>query len=51
MPKPNQREIEESYNRTYGLPDEEDEDLVRHVLLDDQPRQGLHRHGDKTPEE
>lgn len=51
MPKPSEREIEESYDRVYGLPDEEDEALVRHVLLDDKPRQGLHQYGDKTLEE
>jgi hypothetical protein len=49
MPKPNDREIDESYDRTYGWPDEEDEALLRHVLLDDEPRQGLHRHGDREP--
>lgn len=42
----NEIKIDESYDRTYGLPDEEDEALLRHVLLDDEPRQGLHRHGD-----
>lgn len=46
MPRPSDREIDESYDRVYGLPDEEDEALVRHVLLDDKPRQGLHRCGD-----
>lgn len=51
MPKPNEKEIDESYDRTYGLPDEEDEALFRHIFLEDTPRQGLHRHGDKTPEE
>jgi hypothetical protein len=51
MPKPNEREIEESYDRVYGLPDEEDDSLLRHVLLDDEPRQGLHRYGDKIQEE
>lgn len=51
MPRPTDREIEESYDRTYGLPDEEDESLLRHVLLDDAPRQGLHQFGDKDPEE
>lgn len=48
MPKPKEKEIEESYDRLGIIPDEEDEALFRHVLLDDQPRQGLHRHGDKV---
>jgi hypothetical protein len=30
------------------IPDEEDEALMRHIFLEDQPRQGLHRHGDKV---
>lgn len=51
MPKPNEKEIDESYDRVYGLPDEEDEALLRHVFLEDAPRQGLHQHGDKIPEE
>ena len=50
MPRPSDKEIEESFERAtgYGLSlDSEDEALLRHVLLDDEPRQGLHRHGDK----
>jgi len=47
MAKVSEREIEESYEREGMVPDEEDEALLRHVLLDDEPRQGLHRWGDK----
>jgi hypothetical protein len=48
--RPSDKEIEESFERAtgYGLSlDSEDEALLRHVLLDDEPRQGLHQHGDK----
>lgn len=39
------RELEEQFE----LADEEDEALIRHVLLDDEPPQGLHRQGfDRT---
>lgn len=52
MPKPTDREITESYDRVFGLPDEEDEALLRHVLLEDEPPQGLHRGGwQEDPEE
>jgi hypothetical protein len=45
MPKPTEHEIDESYDRAgYGF-DPEDEALLRHVLLDDEPPQGLHRGG------
>lgn len=47
MPRPSEREIEESYDRVGMIPDEEDEALLRHVLLDDEPPQGLHRGGRK----
>jgi hypothetical protein len=47
MPKASAREIEESYDREGWIPDEEDEALIRHVLLDDEPPQGLHRGGRK----
>lgn len=46
MPKPSQHEIEESYDRLGLIPDEEDEALIRHVMCNDEPRQGLHQHGD-----
>lgn len=47
MPRPSEREIDESYERYgTGTPDEQDEALLRHALLDDEPRQGLHQHGD-----
>jgi hypothetical protein len=49
MPRPSEHEIEESYDREGLVFDEEDEALIRHVLLNDAPRQGLHRHGDKDP--
>lgn len=45
MPRPSEREIDESYDRLGLTPDEEDEALLRHVLLDDEPPQGLHREG------
>jgi len=52
MPRPNEHEIEESYERSgAGVPDEEDEALLRHIFEDDGPRQGLHQHGDKRTEE
>ena len=51
MPRPSDREIEESYDREYGLPDEIDEDLWYHVMMDDAPRQGLHQYGYKSLEE
>lgn len=51
MPRPSEREIDESYDRAYGLPDEEDEALLCHVLLDDAPRQGLHQHGDRRDDD
>jgi hypothetical protein len=47
MPKASAREIEESFDRVGMVPDEEDEALIRHVLLDDEPPQGLHRWGRK----
>lgn len=48
MARPSEREIEESWDRAgYGY-DPEDEDLLRHVLLDDETPQGLHRQGFKT---
>jgi len=45
MPRPSDREIEESFDRMGMVPDAEDDALIRHVLLDDVPPQGLHRHG------
>lgn len=47
MPKASESEIEESYDREGLTFDEEDEALLRHVLLDDAPPQGLHRGGRK----
>lgn len=48
MPKASEHEIEESYDREGMIPDEEDEALIRHVLLEDQgPPQGLHQGGRK----
>lgn len=47
MPRPSEKEIDESYDRLGLILDEEDEALLRHVLLDDEPRQGLHQHGDR----
>ena len=47
MARLSNREIDESWDRAgYGY-DPEDEDLLRHVLLDDEPPQGLHRGGYK----
>lgn len=51
MPKLSEREIEESFDREGMVPDEEDEALMRHVLLDDAPPQGLHRGGRKDEED
>jgi hypothetical protein len=48
LPRPNEREIDESFDRVGLMPDEEDDALFRHVFLDDAPRQGLHRHGDRV---
>lgn len=45
MPRPTEREIETSYERLGLVPDAEDEALIRHVLMDDEPPQGLHRGG------
>ena len=45
MPRPSEREIEASYERA-GYAFDADDDLLRHVMLDDAPRQGLHQHGD-----
>lgn len=43
MPRPNKREIEESFERAgCGV---DDEAVLRHVLLDDELPQGLHRGG------
>jgi hypothetical protein len=51
MPRPSEREIDESYDRAgYGY-DPEDEALLMHVLGDDEPPQGLHQHGFKRTEE
>ena len=47
MPKASEREIDESYDREGMILDEEDEALLRHVLLDDAPPQGLHQGGRK----
>jgi hypothetical protein len=47
MPKASRREIEESFDREGYILDEEDEALLRHVLLEDQNPQGLHRGGRK----
>lgn len=48
MPRPNEREIKESWERSGLVPDEEDIELVRHVMgLDELPPQGLHRGGFK----
>ena len=47
MPKPSEREIDESYDREGLVLDEEDIGLLRHVLLDDEPPQGLHQGGRK----
>lgn len=50
MPKPSKREIDESYDREGLILDEEDEALLRHVLLEDALPQGLHRRGMKEVE-
>jgi hypothetical protein len=48
MPKPTEREIDESYDREgFGF-DKEDEALLRHIFLDDAPPQGLHQGGSKS---
>ena len=47
MPRPSEREIEESYDRMGLVPDEEDEALIRHIFLEDAPPQGLHQGGRK----
>jgi hypothetical protein len=45
MPKPSQREIDESYDREGLVLDSQDEALLQHVLLEDQLPQGLHQQG------
>lgn len=48
MSRPSPDEIEASFERAtgYGLTlDSEDEALIRHVLMNDDPPQGLHRGG------
>ena len=50
MPRPDEREIDESYDRAgYGF-DPEDEALIRHIFDDDAPPQGLHQGGYKLIE-
>lgn len=51
MPKPSEREIDESYDREGLNLDEEDEALLRHIFLEDAPPQGLHRGGVKEVED
>lgn len=51
MPRPSDIEIEESFERSTGygyVLDSEDDALLRHVLRDDEPPQGLHRQGFKV---
>lgn len=43
MPRPSEREIHESYDREGLVFDQQDEDLLRHVLLEDASPQGLHQ--------
>lgn len=47
MPKPSEREIEESYDREGLLLDDEDLALINHIFNDDAPPQGLHQGGRK----
>lgn len=52
MPRPSQAEIDESFDRTYGLPDDEDEALLDHVMWPNgRPRQGLHAKPEEWEEE
>lgn len=46
MPRPTEREIDDSYDREGLILDDQDLDLLHHVFTDDAPRQGLHQHGD-----
>lgn len=47
MAKVSDREIQESYDRMGMLMDELDDDLIRHIFLEDAPPQGLHQGGQK----
>jgi hypothetical protein len=51
MPRPSEREIDESYAREGLIPDEEDIGLLRHIFLEDAPPQGLHQGGRKSAQE
>lgn len=47
MPRPSEREIDESYEREGLIFDEEDAALMNHIFNDDAPPQGLHQGGRK----
>lgn len=47
MPKPSEREIEESYDREGWILDDQDLDLLNHIFNEDTPPQGLHQGGRK----
>lgn len=51
MPRPSEREIDESFDRAGYDYDPDGEALLRHVLLDDELPQGLHRGGLKFHED